>query len=87
MNLKGENRGVARAEMGLCGRRRWSCGEAVARTKMGRQGVKEARGGLGVVGEASWRRGDGERQPAVEVERGAGGGREQEGNYGAHGHE
>ena len=50
----------------------WSGMEAMAMAKMGRQGVKGSRGGLGVAGEALWRRGDSRRRPAVETNQGAG---------------
>ena len=41
----------------------------MATAKMGCQGVEEARGGLGVAGEALWRPRGGERRPAMEVTR------------------
>ena len=44
----------------------------MAMAKMGRQGVKEARGGRGVAGAARWWRGDGERRPAVREKQGDG---------------
>ena len=48
----------------------WSGGEAKVTAKMDQQYASEARGGLGVAGDAPERAHGGERRPAMEVKRG-----------------
>ena len=68
----------AQGSSAMARRRRRSGAEVMTTPKMGCPENKEAKGGRGTAREAQWRRGDGERRPAVGT-KGGGGAREREG--------